>query len=111
MWQTMSNPSMIGPSLPPHLTAARSTKSDEGSDESSPQPVIGPQPPSTDEKKESSNKASYGPSLPPGMTYGPKTVRILLFTQIQRVMIVMMMMILLDLFLLQLMYVECDTPM
>ena len=71
MWQTMSNPSMIGPSLPPHLTAARSTKLDEGSDESSPQPVIGPQPPSTDEKKQSSSKASYGPSLPPGMTYGP----------------------------------------
>ena len=63
----MSNPSMIGPSLPPHLTAARSTKSDEFS----PQPVIDPQPPSTDEKKESSSKASYGPSLPPGMTYGP----------------------------------------
>ena len=64
MWQTMS---MIGPSLPPHLTAARSTKSDE----SSPQAVIGLQPPSTDEKKGSSSKASYGPSLPPGMTYGP----------------------------------------
>ena len=71
MWQTMSNPSMIGPSLPPHLTAARSTKSDEESDEFSPQAVIGPQPPSTDEKKGSSSKASYGPSLPPGMTYDP----------------------------------------
>ena len=66
----MSN-SMIGPSFPPHLTAARSTKSDAGSDEFSPQPVVGPQPSPTDEKKESSSKASYGPSLPPGMTYGP----------------------------------------
>ena len=65
----MSNPSMIGPSLPPHLTAARSTKSDESSPQA--EAVIGPQPPSTDEKKESSSKASYGPSLPPGMTYGP----------------------------------------
>ena len=66
MWQAMSN-SMMGPSLPPHLIAARSTKSDE----SSPQPVVGPQPPPTDEKKQSSSKTSYGPSLPPGMTYGP----------------------------------------
>ena len=56
----MSNPSMIGPSLPPHLIAATS-------DDDSQEAVIGPQLPSTN----SSSKASYGPSLPPGMTYGP----------------------------------------
>ena len=61
----MSNPSMIGPSLPPHLIAARSTTSDD--DDSQDAVNIGPQlPPTT-----SSSKASYGPSLPPGMTYGP----------------------------------------
>ena len=67
----MSKPSMIGPSLPPHLSAARSTKSDDEPQVSprvSPQVVIGPQTPSTDEE---ANKASYGPSLPPGMTYDP----------------------------------------
>ena len=72
----MSNSMLIGPSLPPHLTAARRTKSDEGSDESSPQPVIGPQPPSTDEKKESSSKASYGLSLPPGIPEGSKDISV-----------------------------------
>ena len=59
----MSKPSMIGPSLPPHLSAAKSTKSDD-----EPQVVNGPQTPSTDEE---ASKASYGPSLPPGMTYDP----------------------------------------
>ena len=59
----MSNPSMIGPSLPPHLIAARSTTSDDDSRDA----VIGPQLPSTNP----SSKASYGPSLPPGMIYGP----------------------------------------
>ena len=62
----MSNPSMIGPSLPPHLIATRSTTSDD--DDGSQDAVnIGPQLSPTN----SSSKASYGPSLPPGMTYGP----------------------------------------
>ena len=60
----MSNPSMIGPSLPPHLSVTRSTESND-----EPLDVIGPQLPSTNEGK--STKVSYGPSLPPGMTYGP----------------------------------------
>ena len=60
----MYKPSMIGPSLPPHLSA---TKSDD-KPQAEFQAVIEPQIPSTDE---GSNKASYGPSLPPGMTYGP----------------------------------------
>ena len=62
----MSGPSMIGPSLPPNLTGARSRKSNDES-----QDVIGPQLPSTDEENESASKASYGPALPPGMNYGP----------------------------------------
>jgi len=68
----MSNPSMIGPSLPPHLVAARSGKSsDESKDEPVIGPSIGPQLPSTKEGVEFSSKTSYGPSLPPGMIYGP----------------------------------------
>ena len=40
----MSNPSMIGPSLPPHLAAAKSAQTNDES-----QTVIGPQLPPTDE--------------------------------------------------------------
>ena len=70
----MSNPSMICPSLPPNLIAGTSTNTnDEPEDE--PQAVIGPQLPSTAKSAhkgdEATSKVSYGPSLPPGMTYGP----------------------------------------
>ena len=72
---------MIGPSLPPHLITARSTDKSTTLDDDSQDAVdidcidsvtrlynlcCGPQLPSTN----SSSKASYGPSLPPGMTYG-----------------------------------------
>ena len=66
----MSNPSMIGPSLPPNLIAATSTNTND-----EPQAVIGPQLPSVARSAHGGNKStskiSYGPSLPPGMTYGP----------------------------------------
>ena len=66
----MSNPSMIGPSLPPNLIAGTSTNTND-----EPQAVIGPQLPLTAKSAhkgdEATSKVSYGPSLPPGMTYGP----------------------------------------
>ena len=62
----MSDPSMIGLSLPSNLTGARSIKSNKEA-----QDIIGPQLPSIDEENESATKVSYGPSLPPGMNYGP----------------------------------------
>ena len=63
----MANPTIIGPSLPPHLSTPRDTESDDER-----QAVIGPQLPSTNEG--TTTKVSYGPSLPPGMTYGPSII-------------------------------------
>ena len=67
----MSNTSMIGPSLPPSLITGTSTCT-EPNDE--PQAVIGPQLPPTHKEDKSTHTVSYGPSLPPGMTYGPSIV-------------------------------------
>ena len=73
----MSDPPTIGPSLPPHLLAARDVKgSDEGIDKS----MVGPQlPPTSEPTSESTtlpSKASYGPCLPPGMMYPmPKNIK------------------------------------
>ena len=66
----MSDPPTIGPSLPPHLLAARDVK---GSDERIDKSMVGPQlPPTSESTSESTtlpSKASYGPCLPPGMMY------------------------------------------
>ena len=68
----MSDPSMIGPSLPPNLIAARSTKPDADDPSDKPETVIGPQLPSTDKGSGVLIKTvSYGPALPPGITCGP----------------------------------------
>jgi len=62
----MSDPPIIGPSLPLRLLAAR--EEDESHVDKAP---VGPQLPPTRESATPSSKASYGPSLPPGMMYGP----------------------------------------
>ena len=64
----MSNPAIIGPSLPPYLSTPRDTESDDER-----QAVIGLQLSSTNEGT-TTTKVSYGPSLPPGMTYGPSII-------------------------------------
>ena len=67
----MSDPSMIGPSLPPNLIAATSAKLDDDPSDK-PETVIGPQLPSTDKGSGVLIKnVSYGPALPPGITCGP----------------------------------------
>ena len=70
----MSDPSMIGPSLPPNLIAARSTKPDDDPSDKL-ETVIGPQLPSTDKLYKGNGvlikNVSYGPALPPGITCGP----------------------------------------
>ena len=66
----MSDPSMIGPSLPPNLIAARSTKPDDDPSDKL-EIVIGPQLPSIDKGSGVLIKnVSYGPALPPGITCG-----------------------------------------
>ena len=82
----MSDLPVIGPSLPPHLTARDEKESDESIVAQS---LVGPQLPPTRESNTPPSKASYGPCLPPGMMYGPpipekesKCIRIFLYTQI-----------------------------
>ena len=62
----MSDPSMIGPSLPPNLIAARSTRPDDDPS-NEPETVIGPKLPSIDK---GSGISTYGPALPPGINCG-----------------------------------------
>ena len=62
----MSDPSMIGPSLPPNLIAARSTRPDDDPSDK-PETVIGPQLSSIDK---GSATLIYGPALPPGINCG-----------------------------------------
>ncbi|XP_065888128.1 GPALPP motifs-containing protein 1-like isoform X2 [Dysidea avara] len=64
----MSDLPVIGPSLPPHLTARDEKESDESIVAQS---LVGPQLPPTRESNTPPSKASYGPCLPPGMMYGP----------------------------------------
>ena len=57
---------MIGPSLPPSLITAKSTRPDDDPS-NEPETVIGPQLPSIDK---GSGTSIYGPALPPGITCG-----------------------------------------